>query len=469
MRRIKFGTDGWRGVIGRDFTVENVARLSLACTTWLLRKHREATVVIGYDSRFGGPMFAEVVAKIMGSKGIKVILSDRFTATPVVSYVVHMMKAEMGVMITASHNPHDYNGFKVKGTAGGPLFEEDVKDIENLIDYENEIELDLIKIESLLKKEILTIGNIEDYYIQNIREHFNLPLLLKDVGAFALDPMYGSGQNIFARILPGIKLIHNIHDYGFNGTPPEPLEKNLGAFINLMKNDSGLKIGVALDGDADRLALIDEAGNYIDSHTIILLLIYILAGYKKEKGIIVTGFSSTARIEKLAAYYLLPVERVKIGFKEISRKMVSDTVLLGGEESGGIGVKGYIPERDGIWNALLIWEFIVETGKSLKVLVEELKELTGDFYVQREDLKVDKDKKSRILEKCNKHLYSYFGDLQILRTEQLDGYKYYFEDDLWVLIRASGTEPVLRIYAEGKTKETAETILKQTIQTILED
>ena len=468
MRRIKFGTDGWRAIIAHDFTVENLARISLACATWLLRKHRESTVVLGYDTRFGGTMFAEVVAKILGSKGIRVIMSDRYITTPVVSYTVQMMKAEMGIMITASHNPPDYSGFKLKGPEGGPLHNEDLKDIEDLIDYENDVELDLIKTEILIKKEILTIGNIEDYYIQNIRESFDIHQMLNYTDRFAFDPMYGSGQNTLPKILPGIKGIHQKHDYGFNGIPPEPLQKNLFEFQNFVKNDPVTQFGVALDGDGDRIALIDESGSYIDSHTIILILIHILAGYKKEKGIIVTGFSSTSKIEKLAAYYNLPVERVKIGFKEISKKMISEIVLVGGEESGGISVKGYIPERDGIWNALLIWEFIIESGISLRHLVEEVLELTGHFFVQREDLKVEKDKKSRILENCNKHNYNYFGDLQILRTEQLDGYKYYFSDDSWVLIRPSGTEPVLRIYAEGKNKNSANDILRQTIDTILD-
>ncbi len=408
MNRIKFGTDGWRAVIARDFTTENVARVALACSTWLLKKYREATVVIGYDCRFGGPMFAETAAKIFGSKGIRVILTDRFTSTPVVSFVVNMMKAELGVMITASHNPPDYNGFKLKGTHGGPLFDEDVRDIENMIDYENQLDLDMIRIDNLVESDILTIGNIEEYYVQHVSENFDLAELRKYAGSIAFDPMYGSGQNILGAILPGIKVIHQKQDYAFGNLSPEPLEKNLGEFLSFVRNDPEIKLGIAVDGDADRIALVDENGNYIDSHHIILLLIHFLAGYKGLTGSMITGFSSTVKIETLARHYGLTVKRVKIGFKEISRHMVKEDVLVGGEESGGISVKGHIAERDGIWMGLIILRFMHESGKSLSELIHEIYSITGSFSFARSDLHIEKDLKNRVLDKCQKGKFTHF-------------------------------------------------------------
>jgi len=459
MEKIKFGTDGWRAIIARGFTVENVARVALACSNWMLRKYREATVVIAYDTRFGGKMFAETAAKVIASKGIKVILSDRYTATPVVSFVVNMMKAEMGMMITSSHNPFDYNGIKLKGTYGGPFFDEDIKDIEDLIDYENEVKPELININNLIKKDLLTIGNIEEYYIQHLKENFDIDTLEESASSLVFDPMYGSGQNILKKLFPVIKTIHNQQELSFQNTPPEPLEKNLGELKKLLTNDPKLKLGIAVDGDADRIALVDDKGNYIDSHHIILLLIHYLAGYKLMKGMVVTGFSSTVKVEKLAEHYKLPVQRVKIGFKEISKFMIQNDVLVGGEESGGISVKGHIAERDGIWMGMLIWRWTVETGKTLSELIEEVYSICGRFAFCRRDLHIDKELKSRILEKCYKREISSFGNLNVVRVEDLDGYKFFLSNDSWVMIRPSGTEPLLRTYAEAETMKKAEEIL----------
>jgi phosphomannomutase len=467
MNRIKFGTDGWRAIIARDYTVENVARLSMACSTWLLKKFREATVVIGYDTRFGGEMFAITVAKILGSKGIKVILSDRFTTTPVVSFVVNMMKAELGIMISASHNPAEYNGFKLKGSSGGPLMDEDIKDIETFINYDTTIDLDLIKLDNLIDKDLLTIGNIEDYYIQNIRENFEMDQLEKFASSVAFEPMYGSSQDLIEKIVPGIKVLHKFPDPMFGGMSPEPLEKNLTEFIEYVRNNDNIKLGVAVDGDADRIALIDEDGTYIDSHHIILLLIHYLAGYRQMKGLVITGFSSSIKIEKLAKHYKLEVVRVKIGFKEITRHMMKSDVLVGGEESGGIGIKGHIPERDGIWIALNIMKWMQESGKTIRQLINEIYEITGAFSFCRSDLHISKELKSRVLENCYRNKYEAFGNYNVLKKEDMDGYKYYFEGDSWLMIRASGTEPVLRTYSEASSADKAKEIIDAAYNTII--
>lgn len=460
MNRIKFGTDGWRAVIAREFTVDNVARVAMACATWLLNKHREATVVVGYDCRYGGNLFALTISKVLASKGIRVIMSDRFTGTPVISFAVSMLKAEMGIMVTASHNPPEYNGIKLKGTHGGPFFDEDLRDVENLIKYENHIDLDLIKTDMLIEKDLLTIGNIEAYYVQHISESFDLNLLRKDPQSVLFDPMYGSGQKIASQVIPGIKVIHNRQEWMFDGTPPEPLEKNLKDFLDTMRNNPKLKLGIAIDGDADRIALADENGRYIDSHHIILLLIHYLAGYRKEKGMVVTGFSSTLKIEKLATHYGLPVTRVKIGFKEISRIMMKGGVLVGGEESGGISALGHIPERDGLWMAFLILQWMNETGKSLVQLIDEIYEITGSFAFERSDLKVDKEQKNRILERCRNGSLKSIGQFDVNKVEDLDGYKFFTSEDSWVMIRPSGTEPLLRTYAEAPDKAGALELLE---------
>ena len=460
MKKIKFGTDGWRALIARDFTSENLVRLSLAVSTWLQTKHGEAKVVIGYDCRFGGEMFSMDVAKTLAARGIKIILSDGFTSTPAVSFAVRELKAQLGIVITASHNPYNYNGFKLKSSYGGPLFDDDIRDIENLVNYENQVDMDLIKTKVLFEKALIEIISLDEIYINHLKSNFNIELLKKSASQVAYDPMYGSGQNILPAFIPGINVIHKKQNFFFGNIAPEPLEKNLTEFSKYIKKKANIKLGIAVDGDADRIALMDGEGNYIDSHHIILLLIHYLAGFKKEKGIIVTGFSSTVKVEKLAEYYHLPVERVKIGFKQIAQYMLKNDVLVGGEESGGISVKGHMPERDGIWMALLIWEWMEETGKSVNELINEIYKLTGKFAFSRSDLTIDKELKGRVLTNCLKNKYTQFGEYMVIKNDDMDGYKYFFDENTWLMIRPSGTEPVLRTYAEAETSEEANKILK---------
>lgn len=467
MNRIKFGTDGWRAVIAREYTIENLGRLSMATASWVTKKYTSPKVVIGYDCRFGGEMFALAVAKVMGSKGIKVFLSKAFTSTPAISLSVIKMKADLGVMITASHNPPEYNGYKLKGSFGGPVHEDDLRDIENMIDYENQIDLALIKEDVLFEKGILEYFDPDKIYIDHVNDYFDTEKLLASAESVAFDPMFGSGQRIMRGISDKIHVIHGKQDYSFNNTPPEPLEKNLGEFSSYIKKRKDIKLGIAVDGDADRIALMDENGKYIDSHHIILLLIHYLAGYKGEKGKIVTGFSSTVKVERLAEYYRLPVTRVKIGFKQIAQHMLKDDVLVGGEESGGISVKGHMPERDGIWMGMLIWQWMEETGKSLTTLINEIYDLTGSFAFARSDLKIDKDLKSRVMSLCLKNAYSDFGRYKVRNIDDLDGFKFFFNQDTWLMIRPSGTEPVLRTYAEAPSEAEAREILKSAAEIIM--
>ncbi len=466
MKRIKFGTDGWRAVIAKDYTVENLGRLGMATANWVLKKYQDPKVIVGYDCRFGGEMFAMAVAKVMGSKGIKVFLSSGFTSTPAVSLAVIKMEAQLGIMITASHNPADYNGYKLKASYGGPVHDDDLRDIENMVDYENQLDLDLVNSDKLTDKGLIEYFNPDDIYIQHVKGNFHMDLLNKSAKEIAFDPMYGSGQRIMSGIAKKINIIHGKQDFSFNNIPPEPLEKNLHDFSSYIKKKGNIKLGLAVDGDADRIALLDEKGKYIDSHHIILLLIHYLAGYRQQKGIIVTGFSSTVKVEKLAEYYRLPVKRVKIGFKQIAQHMIKSDVLVGGEESGGIGVKGHIPERDGIWMGMLIWQWMEESGKSLTELIKEIYDITGKFAFARSDLKLDKELKSRVMNLCLKGDFTEFGKYKVQKTEDLDGFKFFFNFNTWLMIRPSGTEPVLRTYSEAETEEEAKEILQIAEQVI---
>jgi len=467
INHIKFGTDGWRAIIAKDFTVENVAGVSLACAAWIHNKYKSPKVIVGFDTRFGGAMFAETVSKVLASKGIEVITCEHFVPTPAISYAVTALDACFGIVITASHNPADYNGYKLKGSHGGPLIEEDIRNIENLINSETEIDLEQINLESLIEKGLVKYFDLEKLYTDHLVKSFNLDLISKSRFRFAFDPMFGSGQNIMKSILPDVININDRPDPLFNGTSPEPLARNLRDYLKFIAADGKIDCGLAVDGDADRIALVNSKGEYIDSHHVILLLIHYLGGYKRLTGKIITGFSSTVKIEKLAAHYNLEVERVKIGFKDISKHMLKEDVLVGGEESGGIGVKGHIPERDGVWMGLLIWQFMAETNKSLETLIEEVYSITGSFAFERSDLHIDKDLKYRVIEMCKNDEFSHFGNYKVTKKLDFDGYKYIFNENTWLMIRPSGTEPVLRTYAEAATKEEALLILEEARKVIM--
>ncbi len=459
MYQVKFGTDGWRAIIGEDYTVENVVRLTEAVAKWLKRNNETPNVIIGYDCRFNGQLFTEQVAKVLAHAQIQVSISNQFTSTPAVSFAVLKQKADLGIVITASHNPPEYSGYKLKGAHGGPLQENFLREIEQDIPNVSTVDVKNIDLKQLIEKGQVKILDLDEIYTQNVRKHFNLSAIQNAEFEFAFDSMLGSGQKIMHDLMPNIYHINREVNPTFHQIPPEPLAKNLNLFSDFIRSEQHIACGLAVDGDADRIALMDSKGNYIDSHHIILLLTHYLAGYKKQSGKIVTGFSSTTKVEKLAKHYGLEVQRVKIGFKQISEVMLKEHVLVGGEESGGIAIAGHIPERDGIWNGLVIWQWMVETGKTIETLIQEIYDITGSFSYSRNDLKITEAQKQLVIRYCETTEIKQFGSENVLRLETLDGYKYFLNEDEWVMIRPSGTEPVLRTYAEGKTKERTQMLI----------
>ncbi len=467
MERIQFGTDGWRAIVASQFTVANVARATSATANWLLKKYSNPEVVIGYDTRFLGKMFAETAAKVLAAKGIRVSISEDFVSTPMVSLAVKELEANLGIMITASHNDYRYNGFKVKGSYGGSLLADDLKDIEHLISLENEFDLELLKWDVFIELELIKYINLEDLYFNYIKDHFNLRQINKSGLKIAFDAMYGSGQRVIKRILKKARFFHCTVDTQFGHTPPEPLEHHLQEMSQYIRKSGDVDVGLAIDGDGDRIALVGKDGEYISSHHIILILIHYLAKYRQMNGKVITGFSSTSKVEKLSLHYGLMITRVPIGFKDICKIMINEEVLLGGEESGGIAIHGYLPERDGIWMALTILQFMAETGKSLDDILQEIFKITGPFACRRRDIQIPREKRIRIIEACRMGDYKSFGRFQVESIEELDGSKFYFDEDEWVMLRASGTEPILRIYSEAKDRETAEEILEAAYKTVV--
>ena len=466
MKKIKFGTDGWRAIIGQEYTTDNVARVSIAVAEWLNEKFDNPSVVIGHDCRFAGELFAETTAKVLASKGILVKLHKGFVSTPMVSLGVVKEKANLGIVITASHNPPSYNGYKLKGDFGGPLLQNDITDIENRIPNENTISYDSISIKDLIAQGKIIFTDLENMYCEHAENNFDLDLIRKSEMNFAYDAMFGAGMNAVKRLLPDATLLHCNDNPGFLGTAPEPIHRNLKEFSELLKNNN-LDCGLATDGDADRIGLYDSNGNFIDSHHIILLLIHYLAKYKGMRGKVVTAFSCSVKIEQICKYYSLEQETVQIGFKHIAGKMVSEDILLGGEESGGIATAGHIPERDGIWMGLILFEFMAKSGKSLEELITEVYEIVGPFAFERIDLHIDNETKNKIIEDCKEGRFTKFGKYDVERVETIDGFKFFFDNDTWLMIRPSGTEPVLRTYAEANNQQKVFDILADCKATIL--
>ena len=466
MKEIKFGTDGWRAVIGQEYTTENVARVSIAVGDWLIENYQEPCVVIGHDCRFGGKLFSETAAKVLAIKGVHVKLAKGFVSTPMVSLGVIKNKASLGVVITASHNPPSYNGYKLKGDFGGPLLQDDITAIENRIPESNTVNYKAITLKVLLEQGRINYIDLEGIYCKHVDNNFDLDSIRSSDLNFAYDAMYGAGMNVVKSLLPETTLLHCEDNPGFLGISPEPIHRNLLEFSDLMKNNP-LDCGLATDGDADRIGLYDGNGNFIDSHHLILLLIHYLVKYKGMKGKVITAFSCTVKVKEICKYYGLEHETVKIGFKHIAAKMINKDVLLGGEESGGIAIKGHIPERDGIWIGLTLFEFMAKSGKSLQELIDEVYDIVGFFAFERIDLHIDNISKNSIIDSCKKGVFKKFGKYAVERVETIDGYKFFLNDSTWLMIRPSGTEPVLRTYCEAVNQQEALNILAEVKSTIL--
>lgn len=476
MVEIKFGTDGWRAIIAKEYTVDNVKRIATATALWI-KQNGGDSLVLGYDCRFGGLMFAQTTAQIMGHHGIKTYFDKNISTTPMVSLGVVKKQTKMGVVITASHNPPSYNGYKLKSEAGGPSIPKDISAVEALIPNEA-ITHDLPSLEQLENDGLLEYLNLEDLYMEEVEAKFDLATIRNSGIICAYDAMYGAGQNIVRRILPNVVPLHCEINPGFNGQAPEPIHKNLGELSELIKSNDNIVCGLANDGDADRIGMYDEDGEFVDSHKILLLLIHYLYKYKGMKGKVIVTFSVTDKVKKLCELYGLECQVTKIGFKYIAEIMLTEDVLVGGEESGGIAAAGHIPERDGAWIGLLILEFMAKTGKSIKELIQEVYDLVGEFAFDRDDLHIANDKKWAIIDSCKNGDYKQFGNYDIQRTETIDGYKFYLtessanadeskaNEDKWVMIRPSGTEPVLRVYAQGPSNEEVRKILDATHATL---
>lgn len=448
MTKIKFGTDGWRAIIAKDYTLDNVKRVAEATALWLKERNR-TSVVIGYDCRFGGQMFAEGTASVIAAHGIKCFLSPGFVSTPMVGLGVVKKQAGAGIVITASHNPPSYNGFKLKSNVGGPMVPKEIAEVEALIPTTCSVEgMSLTEAEA---KGLLEYVDLETIYIEEVEAKFDLDMIKQSGIKIAYDAMYGAGQNAMKRLFPEAELMHCEYNPSFHGQAPEPIHRNLIPFSNMIKQKGDIGLGIANDGDADRIGLYDGDGNFVDSHHVLLLLLQYMREHKKMDGKVAVSFSVTDKMKTLTDQLGLELDVTKIGFKYIAEIMAEETVLVGGEESGGLAVAGHIPERDGIWTGIVMLEFMAKTGKSLKELVQDLYQKVGSFTYDRDDLHLTEEKKQAIVAACKAQAFDKIGDDKITQVDDLDGMRFYLEGDKWLMVRPSGTEPVLRVYAQAPT------------------
>lgn len=464
MTTIKFGTDGWRAIIADDYTVENVQRVAEATAKWMkINKMKKA--VIGHDCRFAGELFAETTARILAAYNIKVQIAKGFVSTPMVSLGVVKTKSDIGVVITASHNPPSYNGFKLKSSLGGPMLPAQIAEIEALIPKKIKRNPDTFA--NYVASGKIKYVNLEDMYVAHAQKNFDLKLINKANLGLAYDAMYGAGQNALLRLIPNATTLHCDWNPGMHGQAPEPIHRNLMELSTLIKNNPDLKVGLANDGDADRIGLYDEDGNFVDSHHILLMLLMYMHKYKGLSGKVAVTFSVTEKMIDLAEKFKLPHIVTKIGFKYLAEIMAKEDCIVAGEESGGLAVKGHIPERDGIWIGLVVLEYMAKSGKSLKQIIQEVYDLVGEFKSDRYDLHVTEEIKQTVLNNCKTGAYKAFGKYKVSKMEDIDGFKFTFEKGKWVMFRASGTEPVLRVYAQAPTQEEVIEILDAAKATIL--
>ena len=443
---IRFGTDGWRAVIARDYTFANLRRVAAGTAAWL---GNAGTVVLGHDARFMGRQFAEYVARSFATDGMKVILAEGVTPTPAISWATKEYGAEAGIVITASHNPPEYNGYKVKADFGGPATPEMIDAIEREIPLVADSR-PLPDFVSLTEAANIETADVRGGYLEALRGLIDLKALKKAGLSIGHDAMYGAGQGCLAELLGPVREVHATFNPSFGGLIPEPIGRNLGEFSRVIVRE-GLDVGIANDGDADRIGVLDHTGGEVTSHFILALLLKYLHEEGGRGGAVVKTFATTHLLDLMGDAYGLPVETYPIGFKHIAPRFVDGDVLVGGEESGGIAAAGHIPERDGIYVGLLLLELMVKRGRKLTELVHELTSEFGPHAYHRSDVRTSRRKTDEIVERLRLDGgLDRLGGQPVVDMDTLDGHKHLFEGG-WLLIRPSGTEPVLRIYAEAET------------------
>jgi phosphomannomutase len=458
---IKFGTDGWRGIIADDFTFDNVRRVAGAIAAYVL-KHEDARrgVIVGYDTRFVSPQAARIVAEVLAGAGIPVKLANDYTPTPAISFAVKQLGAAGGVVVTSSHNPFNWNGVKFKGKFGGSGTPAIMKVIED--------ELGMGAMPSAPKTAIEEV-DLKKPYIEAICRFADLEAIAKANFKFAIDSMYGSGRGILTGIFKdrGIRHVAIRQELNplFPEINPEPIIPHIAKLQQTVVQE-GCDAGLATDGDADRIGAVAEDGSFVDSHRIFSVLLQWLLVRKKWPGEVVRAFNTTRMVDRIAAKHGRKMNECSIGFKYIAYLMMEREIVIGGEESGGIGYSRFLPERDGLLNSLLLANVMAEERKPLGQLVADLQREYGQHHYGRRDLRIPEDMKQQAILRARSKATNRLGSYAVLQKEDMDGIKFFLDAptggdgaEAWVLFRASGTEPLLRVYAEAASPELVNEIL----------
>ncbi|MCM8792243.1 MAG: phosphoglucomutase/phosphomannomutase family protein [Candidatus Omnitrophica bacterium] len=455
MQNIRFGTDGWRGVISDNFTFENVRKVAGAIADYYKENsYPPFRIAIGFDTRFLSSTYARLVAEILSNRGIEVLLSPSFVPTPALSFITRKLSLTCGIMITASHNPCEYNGIKIKTQQGGAAGIQITQQIEKKLK-----EIGITK--SRVKPATINMMNFISDYIRFLRSYLNLDILKNKRYKVLVDAMHGSGNSFIKDILNDTKIqldfIRNEVNPGFGGLRPEPVLENLLPSIQKLK-EKKYDLGIVLDGDADRIAAFLGDAEFLHPQKILGLLILHLTRNRRLKGGVIKTIVGTNLIDKITKKLGLKLYETPVGFKYISEIMQKEDILIGGEEAGGIGFKDYIPERDGTLAGLLLIEMMAYENKSMAEILKNMEDEFGRYFYLREDLKLNKPVSQNLYQRFKK-TKNILGE-KVIEVKDYDGVKLICEDESWVMARLSGTEPLIRFYAEAKDADKAHRLIK---------
>ncbi len=461
--QIKFGTDGWRARIGEEYTYDNVRRCAQGFATYLLEEDKEGeTVVVGYDKRFASEFFARAVAEVLAANGFRVLVTEGAAPTPVISYSVVAQGAVAGVNITASHNPYPDNGFKVRDEQGGAIAPDDLKEIEARIPAIEDVKR--VSLDEALDEGTVAYFDPAPDYLEQIERLIDVQPI-KDAGlTVVVDAMWGNGAGWFPRILGGGKTqiieIHAERNPVFpEMTRPEPIPPNIDAGLAKV-TEIGADVAIINDGDADRVGVGDEHGRFVNQLQVYALLAMYFLEVRGERGPIVKTISTTSMLEKLGEIYDVPVHQTGVGFKYVAPKMLETDALIGGEESGGYAFHGHVPERDGILAGLYVLDLMVRLGKTPSQLIEHLYDQVGAHYYDRIDRRFPAERRDATRARIENADPETIGGLEVTGLDTTDGFKFKLADGGWLLIRFSGTEPVIRVYTETTHGDRVQAILE---------
>ncbi|MCL2143985.1 MAG: phosphoglucomutase/phosphomannomutase family protein [Endomicrobia bacterium] len=463
---IKFGTSGWRGIIAEEFTYENVRIVTQAIAKLINEETKKASVIIGYDTRFMSEDFAKTCAEVLAGNGIKVLLCKRDTPTPVIAFEIINSKLAGGINFTASHNPYKYNGIKYSPSWGGPALPETTKKIEKYCMSLSVKDVKIMPLEQGVKNKIIEMHNPRAAYMKKIKELVDFKALKKAGLKVAIDVLHGTGNDYLDALLDdaGIKhkTINKNRDAMFtpNGAP-EPNDKNIGELFQLVKKES-YKLGLATDGDADRFGIIDSNGDFITPNQVLPVLLYHLNKTRGWKGIAARSVMTSHMIDRLAEKIGVHVMETPVGFKYIGEIMVNNpgSFIIGGEESGGLTIRGHVPEKDGILACLLMAEAVAMNKKSVTAMLKDIEKMTGEVITSRLNFHLPADTMDVFKNTLKENPPEVFAGMKVRKKIMLDGDKFILDDNTWIGFRLSGTEPVVRVYVESDNQTKLNKLLK---------